>query len=87
MDLPKVSIMIPTYNQQKYILRAIESALSQDYENIEIVIVDDNSPDETQAIVEAYLSKKNDTRIRYFRNQENIGIIKNRFTTVQVVNG
>ena len=77
MDLPKVSVMIPTYNQQKYILRAIESALSQDYENIEIVIVDDNSPDETQAIVEAYLSKKIDTRIRYFRNQENIGILRN----------
>ena len=77
MNFPKVSIMIPTYNQQKYIVRAIESALSQDYPNIEIVISDDNSPDETQAIVENYLCKKNDSRIKYFRNQENIGILKN----------
>ncbi len=57
MNFPKVSIMIPTYNQQKYIVRAIESALSQDYPNMEIVISDDNSPDETQAIVENYLCK------------------------------
>lgn len=77
MDLPKVSIMIPTYKQQKYIIRAIESALSQDYENIEIVIADDKSPDETQTIVGHYLAEKNDPRIRYFRNDENIGILRN----------
>ena len=77
MALPKVSIMIPTYNQQKYILRAIESALLQDYKNIEIVIGDDSSLDETQTIVEDYVSKKNDLRIRYFRNKENIGILRN----------
>jgi glycosyltransferase involved in cell wall biosynthesis len=77
MNFPKVSIMIPTYNQQKYIVRAIESALSQDYLNIEIVIVDDNSMDKTQAIVENYLCQKNDSRIRYFRNKENIGILRN----------
>jgi glycosyltransferase involved in cell wall biosynthesis len=77
MVLPKVSIMIPTYNQQKYIIRAIESALLQDYENIEIVISDDNSLDESQLIIIDYLFKKNDHRIRYYRNKENIGILRN----------
>jgi glycosyltransferase involved in cell wall biosynthesis len=77
MNFPKVSIMIPTYNQQKYIIRAIESALLQDYLNIEIVIADDNSLDKTQNIVQNYLLKKNDSRIKYFRNQENIGILRN----------
>lgn len=77
MTAPKVSIMIPTYNQEKFILRAIESALSQDYENIEIVISDDNSSDKTKAIVENFLCNRNDDRIKYFRNEENIGILRN----------
>ncbi len=77
VNLPRVSIMIPTYNQKKYILRAIESALSQDYENIEIVVVDDNSQDETQAVIEEFLGKKKDYRIRYFRNEYNLGILRN----------
>ena len=77
MYFPKVSIMIPTYKQQKYIIRAIESAFLQDYPNLEIVIADDNSPDDTQAIVEDYLYKKNDLRIKYFKNKGNIGILRN----------
>jgi glycosyltransferase involved in cell wall biosynthesis len=77
MIYPKVSIMIPTYNQDKYIVRAIESALSQDYPNFEIVISDDKSPDGTKEIVEKYLECKKDSRIKYFRNSENIGILKN----------
>lgn len=77
MDFPKVSVMIPTYNQSKYIIRAIESAILQDYPNLEIVIADDNSPDDTQAIVKDYLSKIECSRIKYFRNQENIGILRN----------
>lgn len=82
MELPKVSIMIPTYRQQNYIVRAIESALAQDYQNLEIIIADDNSPDQTQTVVEDYLQRKNDPRIRYFRNQQNIGILRNYHKTL-----
>src|ERR1700750_911157 len=77
MNHPKVSIMIPTYNQGKYIVRAIESALSQDYSNLEGVISDDNSTDDTNEIVENYLLYKKHFRIKYFRNKENIGILQN----------
>jgi glycosyltransferase involved in cell wall biosynthesis len=58
MAPPRVSIIIPTYNQSKYIVRAIESALSQDYPNLEIIISDDNSPDETDVLKIIYFVKK-----------------------------
>lgn len=77
MESPKVSIMIPTYNHQQYIIRAIESALSQDYENLEIVVSDDSSPDDTQAVVRGFIEKSGDSRIKYFRNNDNLGILKN----------
>ena len=70
---PKVSIQIPTYNQQQYITQAIESALMQDYPNLEIVIADDCSTDDTESIVKKY----NDSRIRYFKNETNIGRVPN----------
>lgn len=73
-NTPKVSIMIPTYNQEAYISQAIESALMQDYDNIEIIIADDCSTDRTEEITKRYLS---DHRVKYFRNSTNLGRVKN----------
>jgi glycosyltransferase involved in cell wall biosynthesis len=70
---PKVSIQIPTYNQQQSISRAIESCLSQDYPHLEIVVADDASADDTSKVVHSF----NDPRIRYFRNPVNIGRVAN----------
>ncbi len=67
--LPKVSIMIPTYNQSKFISDAIESALAQDYPNLEIIVSDDCSTDNTFEIIKRY----KDHRLKYFRNERNIG--------------
>lgn len=72
--LPSVTIMIPTYNQAHCIHQAIESAMAQDYPNLEIVIADDCSSDQTDKAVEPYL---NDQRLRYFKNPTNIGRVKN----------
>ncbi|KQN22938.1 hypothetical protein ASE86_14265 [Sphingomonas sp. Leaf33] len=77
MTDPKVSIMIPAYNQAGFITRAIESALRQDYANIEIVISDDGSSDDTEQVVRAFLARRDDPRIRYYRNDPNIGILRN----------
>ncbi len=72
--LPLVTIGIPTYNQGHYIKDAIESALAQRYPNLEIVIADDCSLDNTKKICERYLG---DNRVKYFRNETNIGRVLN----------
>lgn len=72
---PKVSIMIPAYNQQQYIGQAIESALNQDYPNLEIIVSDDCSSDSTPAVIQLYAS---DPRIHCFRNEKNIGMGTNQ---------
>ncbi len=72
--LELVSIMIPTFNQENYIGRAIESAMAQTYSNLEIVISDDASTDQTEGIVNTYL---NDPRVKYFRQEKNIGRVNN----------
>ena len=72
--LPKVSIIIPTYNRSKYVVQAIESALAQDYPNLEIVVSDNCSTDETQKVVKKFF---NDIRFKYFRNEKNLGMVGN----------
>ena len=57
-----VSILIPAHNVQNYVGRAIESALSQTYKNVEIIVIDDGSTDKTADIVKKYLGDK---RVRY----------------------
>ena len=71
---PKVSIQIPTYNQKVFIVKAIESCLMQDYENLEINIADDNSTDNSYMVIEPFLK---DARVNYYKNNQNIGRVKN----------
>lgn len=54
---PLVSIVIPCYNGESFIARSIDSCLSQNYENIEIIVVDDGSTDKSKKIIKAYGSK------------------------------
>lgn len=68
-----VSIQIPTYNQETFIGRAIESTLAQDYPFLEIVVADDCSNDKTKEVVEKYKC----SRLKYFRNNENVGRVAN----------
>lgn len=70
-DYYKVGIIIPAYNVEKYIYRAMESCINQTYKNIEIVVVDDGSSDGTYDVVKSYSDK--DSRIKLYR-QENGGV-------------
>ncbi len=70
-----VSILIPVYNREKIIAETIESALGQSYTNIEIIIVDNASSDGTWNVVDTYAQK--DNRIKAFRNETNIGPVRN----------
>jgi glycosyltransferase involved in cell wall biosynthesis len=82
---PLVSIGLPVYNSEKFIGRAIDSALSQTLEAHELVISDNASTDHTEEICRGFASK--DGRIRYFRNTENVGIALNFAKTVHASRG
>ena len=69
----KVTIMIPTYNQAGYIQEAIESALAQTYPEIEVIVGDDASTDDTMQVVASI----KDRRLKYVRNPLNLGRTKN----------
>lgn len=66
-QLPKVSVITPAYNQEKYIVETVKSVLAQDYPAIEYIVVDDGSSDETPSLLSGYTES-----IRYYRHQ-NIG--------------
>jgi len=69
--MPKVSVIIPVYNSQTYIETALNSVLKQTWSNLEVLVVDDCSTDNTVQMVEAY--KKIDSRIKLIRAHENGG--------------
>jgi len=69
---PLVSIVLPTYNRARVLPYAIRSVLEQTYSNFELIVVDDNSPDNTREVVASF----DDTRIRYVRNDPNLKLPK-----------
>lgn len=70
----KVTILIPTYNQENFISDAIESALKQTYPNKEVLVVDDSTNDKTSKIVKKYNKNKS---FRYIKNPKNLGRVRN----------
>lgn len=73
MELPLVSVIITTYKRADYLNRAIQSVLAQTYENLEILVVDDNDPNSeyrqaTENLMEKY---SNDSKVRYIKHSEN----------------
>lgn len=76
MAEPVVSILMTVYNREKYIKDAIESVLNQDYDDWELIIVDDGSSDASVEIAEKFVLK--DKRIRFYRNEKNLGDYPNR---------
>lgn len=74
-DTPLVSIMMTTYNRGEYITAAIDSVRKQTYQNWELLILDDASTDNTQALLANYAG---DRRIIFLPTERNLGITKNR---------
>lgn len=82
---PLVSIGLPTYNRAAKLRRAVASALAQDYANIELVISDNASTDETQAFCEELCAR--DPRVRYVRQPVNRGLTPNHHAVVEHARG
>lgn len=70
---PLVSFCVPTYRRAAFIAQTLQSALDQTVTDIEIVVVDDVSPDNTAEVVQSF----SDRRIRYIRNTKNLGVPEN----------
>ncbi|BAZ48252.1 glycosyl transferase family protein [Nostoc sp. NIES-4103] len=80
---PLVSVIIPTYNRPEYLKQAIASAIQQTYQNIEIIVSDNCSPENPQSIIESF----GDTRLRFWRQQQNIGMLANQMHAFKMAQG
>lgn len=80
----KVTVVVPIYNVEKYLNKCIESIVNQTYENLEIILVDDGSPDNCPAICELWAEK--DSRIRVI-HKENQGLGMARNTGIENATG
>lgn len=81
---PLISIIIPVYNDEDFVGKSIDSALSQTYQNTEIVIVNDGSTDNSDKIISEYV--KNNPKIKYIK-QENKGLGAARNKAIENSNG
>jgi glycosyltransferase involved in cell wall biosynthesis len=85
MSLPLVSIVLATYNGEKFIRQQLDSVINQTYHQLEITISDDGSTDNTWEILKEY--QVSDPRIRIIRNEKNLGYTRNFEQAIQVTQG
>jgi glycosyltransferase involved in cell wall biosynthesis len=74
-SLPLISVVLATYNGELFIGKQLDSILAQTYSNIEVIIVDDGSSDNTLAILQSYATQY--ASIHLYFNEENLGYVKN----------
>ena len=84
-DAIQCSVVIPVYRCEKYLAQAIESVLCQTVSQIEVLIVDDCSPDKSREVARRY--EDLDSRVRYIRHDKNRGVAAARNTGVQQARG
>lgn len=84
MGQPLVSVVLPTYNRANTISRSIDSVLNQTYSNLELIVVDDGSSDNTDAIISEYVLT--DSRVNYVK-QEHLGANRARNLGIKLARG
>ncbi|BES66415.1 hypothetical protein SANA_28540 [Gottschalkiaceae bacterium SANA] len=81
----KISVIIPVYGTEKYLKKCINSVLNQSYRNIEIIIVNDCSPDDSQTIIDAYMDKHE--QIKCVKLEKNGGLFHARLAGFDCASG
>ena len=85
MAEPLLSVVVPVYNTEIYLKRCLDSILSQTYHNLEVIVVDDCSPDRSLQILDQYCKK--DSRVVVARHEENKGLFQARLTGIGLATG
>lgn len=85
MENPKVSILVPVYNTAQYLPKCLESLMNQTLREIEIIAVDDASPDNAAEVLREYAEK--DSRIRIVTHEKNGGILAARISGIRAARG
>lgn len=80
---PFVTVLLPAYNAEKYLIQSIDSILNQTYSNFEFLVINDGSSDSTEDIILSYT----DSRIRYVKNDMNCRLIANLNRGIEMANG
>lgn len=83
MNNPKISVLMPVYNAEKYLKEAIDSILNQTFKDFEFIIINDASTDNSKKIIMSY----DDKRIRYFNNKSNLGITRTLNKGLKIAKG
>ena len=85
MSNPKISVLMPAYNAEKYIAEAIESILNQTFKDFEFIIIDDCSTDGTYSIIQRYA--KRDDRMIVLKNEKNLKICETLNKGIEIAKG
>ena len=83
MNKPLVSVIMPVYNGEKYIRKAVESVYEQEV-SLELLVIDDGSTDHTEEVLSAYEGRED---FRYIKNQQNMGAAGSRNRGVGLAQG
>lgn len=81
--MPRVSIIIPTYNRVWLLREAIDSVLNQTFKDIEVIVVDDAGAEDVQSVIAGY----NNSNLRYIRNERNLGLAGTRNQGIVAASG
>ena len=84
--MPKISVIVPVYNTEKYIEKCLESIANQTMKDLEILVINDGSTDQSEEIIKKYKEEHKDINIRYFK-KENGGLSDARNFALSYVTG
>ncbi len=87
LKLPLVSFIVTSYNYEKFLYQTLESIKNQSYKNLEIIIVDDNSGDNSVKVAEDFIAQNQDLRVILLTNEQNLGQLGSMLHGLRYANG